>query len=170
MQTKLLIMVRIKVKHILLIIFLNFIFINTYESTTLNENKLKEYYKIEFYKNLHDNVFSEELLRECLIYEEVQNIEIVIKQARLETGNYTSDLFKNGNNLFGMKYPRRRITTAIGKYKGHAKYDHWIDSVKDYKLFQDWYLSKGFTFDNYYAFLNKIGYAVDKRYITKLKI
>ena len=42
-----------------------------------------------------------------------------------------------------MKYAKGRETPATGILYGHAYYSHWTDSVKDYKLFQEWYLSVG---------------------------
>ena len=79
---------------------------------------------------------------------------IVLAQAKLETGNYTSELCKKHGNLFGLK----------GK-KGYVKFNHWKKSVKAYR---DWvqYKYKG---GDYYVFLKKIGYASDPRYIEKIK-
>jgi len=59
----------------------------------------------------------------------------IFAQAAHETGNFTSDIFKNNNNLFGMKLPRVRNTTAIGERKGHAIYRSTIDSIKDFKIY-----------------------------------
>ena len=63
--------------------------------------------------------------------------DIVMAQAKIESGHFTSAIFKENNNLFGMKLPAQRKTTAIGKNRGHAKYETWQDSVKDYKIWQD---------------------------------
>lgn len=80
--------------------------------------------------------------------------DIVLAQARLETGNFTSRLCRVDNNLFGIKHN--------GKY---ARYSHWKRSVADYKKC----ISSRYKGGNYYAFLTKIGYAKDKEYIKKLK-
>lgn len=56
-------------------------------------------------------------------------------QAAHETGNFTSTIFKNNHNLFGMKLPRVRQTTAIGSSKGHAVYASIEDSIKDMALY-----------------------------------
>lgn len=44
----------------------------------------------------------------------VEHPHIVFAQMRLESGNFKSDLAKNNDNFFGMKYPRQRATVARG--------------------------------------------------------
>ena len=118
--------------------------------------------------------FSEDLLLKCLYYEGIKYQDIVLLQSQLETGHYTSDIFLNGNNLFGMKYPNRRPTVATGIYKEHAKYAHWSDSVVDYAMWQEYYLSRGYRLegeiddDFYLIILKSIPYAEDSRYVPKL--
>lgn len=94
-------------------------------------------------------------LLEALIYYEVKFPEIVYAQAVLETGNFTSNGCKNKNNLFGlMKNNRLRV------------FNHWSESVIFYKnRVQNRYKSN----ETYYQFLNRIGYATNKEYVTKLK-
>lgn len=94
--------------------------------------------------------------------------EIVYAQVLHETGNLRSQICRYGNNLFGMKYPRKRKTTAIGYYNKHARYRHWKDSVRDYKHWQDYYIRDN-DVDNYYTFLRSKGYATDRWYVNKLK-
>ena len=111
--------------------------------------------------------FTEE---EFIWYLEQQDIpfkDIVISQARLETGNYTSAIFLKGNNLFGMRNPAIRPTKSLGSEQGHAYYSHWTDSVDDYVLWYEYYMHR---LDGcYYEFLKGVGYAEDKRYIQKLR-
>lgn len=127
-----------------------------------------------FYFQIKYEPFSEELLKKCLEYEGVLYQDIVILQSRLETGYFTSDIFVNGNNLFGMKYPLRRPTVARGIYKEHAQYAHWSDSVIDYAMWQKYYLSRGYKLEDeldsdfYLVILRSIPYAEDPRYISKL--
>lgn len=94
--------------------------------------------------------------------------DIVFAQAVLETGHFRSDIFREGNNLFGMKVARSRPTTAIGEYSGHAMYDDWVSSVIDYALYQSAYLRKLKTEDQYYEYLSQ-HYAEDPEYVNKLK-
>jgi flagellum-specific peptidoglycan hydrolase FlgJ len=96
--------------------------------------------------------------------------EIVFAQGRLETGHFQSELCTGHNNLFGMKKARRRQTTALGSTDNdYASYLSWYDSVKDMKLFQEWYLSRGRDLTDYFGFLAAIGYAEDPLYLPKLK-
>ncbi|MGE5348286.1 MAG: glucosaminidase domain-containing protein [Actinomycetota bacterium] len=127
-----------------------------------------------FYFQVRYLPFSEELLVKCLKLEGIKYQDVVLLQSRLETGYYTSDIFLNGNNLFGMKYPAFRPTVATGVYKDHARYEHWSDSVIDYALWQQYYMSRGYLIgdgqdsDFYLVFLKSIPYAEDKRYVSKL--
>jgi flagellum-specific peptidoglycan hydrolase FlgJ len=95
----------------------------------------------------------------------------VFAQAVLESGNFTSKLFQSANNLFGMKIPSVRESTAIGQTKsGYSKYDDWNFSVYDYFLWQDYMFKKhgDLTKSQYLALLGRI-YAEDKRYVSSIK-
>jgi hypothetical protein len=160
-------------------ILLGMIFLlNTYlvpgGSPMLTEEARQRTERYLFYFEVRNQPFSEDLLKKCLEFEGVMYQDIVILQSRLETGYYTSDIFLNANNLFGMRYPGRRPTVATGIYKEHAQYAHWSDSVIDYALWQKYYLSRGYRLegeidsDFYLVFLNCIPYAEDPHYISKL--
>jgi len=130
--------------------------------------------RAQFYFLIRDEPFSEELLKKSLYYERIRYQDIVMLQAQLETGHYTSDIFLNGHNCFGMKYPERRPTVATGTYKDHAQYMYWFDSVIDYGLWQEYYMSRGYRIEGnndnlfYLVFLNCVRYARDPHYISKL--
>ena len=96
-----------------------------------------------------------EQVRQELHRQGVPHAEIVLAQARLETGNFTSRRCKVDKNLFGMK-----------KGKHYAKYRHWRESVKDYKERISSRYKRG---ENYYAFLKRIGYAEEREYTQKLQ-
>ena len=96
---------------------------------------------------------------------DIKHKEVVLQQIHLETGNLTSDVCLQNNNLFGMKQPRVRETTALGTKRGHAYYNHYIDSIKDYALWQQHMYEDG----DYYAFLGRVGYAEATHYIKTLK-
>ena len=82
--------------------------------------------------------------------------DVAIAQSLWETGYFSSDIFVDNHNLFGMKHPAKRTTTSIGKQRAHAKYKNWVDSVMDYKLWEDnWELSK-LSKDQYIAKLSEI--------------
>ena len=93
--------------------------------------------------------------------------DIVMRQVWLETGNLGSAICNENNNLFGMKEPRIRETTALGTKRGHAYYKNYIESIKDYKLWQE---ARGVGDDiDYYHFLASVGYAEAPNYIKTLK-
>ena len=84
----------------------------------------------------------------------VPHAGIVLAQARLETGNFKSALCRKHHNLFGIKRGR-----------SYAHYATWRQSVADYKK----RISSRYKGGDYYAFLQRIGYAEDGKYISKLK-
>ena len=82
--------------------------------------------------------------------------EIVLAQAILETGHFKSNACIYKNNLFGLR-------CADGTY---MYFDHWTDCVAAYKFYiQDWEVPP----ENYYNYLDSLGYAEDTSYIAKLK-
>lgn len=120
----------------------------------------------------HDTVYTQKFSEENLIrYMKELNIKyphIVLAQARIESGTYTSNIFKENHNLFGMKKAYQRATTAVGRNRGHAQYDHWTHSVIDYALWQNKYLSRAKNETEYYQYLGK-HYAEADHYIASLK-
>jgi len=96
---------------------------------------------------------------------DIQNKEIVKRQAYHETGNLTSRFCRECNNLFGMRKPLKRETTAIGRDNGMSVYRSFIESIEDYGIWQQYFYSDG----DYYDFLASHGYATDPLYIPKLK-
>lgn len=114
------------------------------------------------------NAIKAQTKEELLDYMEmlgVKHKKIVLKQVLLETGNLTSDIYKENNNLFGMKEAHQRQTTALGTNRGHAYYVNWKSSIIDYLLWQRKYFKGG----DYYEFLEGYGYAQSENYIDKLK-
>lgn len=93
---------------------------------------------------------------------------IVYAQSLLETNKFTSNIFVENHNLFGMKKATVRINTARGEQYEHAYYSHWTESVYDYALYSATYLSSLKTEDEYFSYLGQF-YAEDKQYVDKLK-
>jgi uncharacterized FlgJ-related protein len=112
--------------------------------------------------------------------------DVVLAQVRLESGNFTSLLFKRTNNMIGMRYPFKRTTTAAGIYipsldtviigtqkelkkysrtLNYAVYKRWRDCIADYKLWQE----GNFNINRHYiSFLGNV-YAKDSLYMDKLR-
>ena len=122
-----------------------------------------------FMESVYELPFTTKNLKQALDYAGVKHPDIAYRQAVLETANFTSELFVMANNLMGMRRAKVRETTAIGEYNYHAYYLHWWDSVRDYKLWQDYYAGKSYDLTCYYDFLSEIQYATDILYINKLK-
>lgn len=100
---------------------------------------------------------NDSILYLALVYYDVKHPKAVLAQAKLESGNYTSSLFKNNNNFLGL---------YNSKKKEFFKFDHWSDCILAYKNMIEYKHREG---ENYYHFLKRIGYAEDPDYITKVK-
>jgi hypothetical protein len=55
----------------------------------------------------------------------------ITSQSAHETANFSSDIYNNNFNAFGMKYQGQK--TALGEKDGYAYYNSYADSVKDYR-------------------------------------
>jgi len=94
--------------------------------------------------------------------------DIVFAQAVLESGHFKSKVFKENNNLFGMKQPSKRATVSKGKSNGYAVYDFWQESVEDYYLYQEYsFRKRNFTRSEYLSRLDRT-YASTSGYSKKL--
>jgi hypothetical protein len=116
----------------------------------------------------NQNNFTQDKLVGLLKDLNVKYPHIVLAQARLETGGYKSRIFKENNNLFGMRQATVRINTASGTQHNHAYYDTWEESVYDYAFYQTRYLS-GAKSEAEYLYVIGQSYAEDPTYIDKLK-
>lgn len=79
---------------------------------------------------------------------------IVIAQALLETGYFTSRVCLECNNLFGLRR----------KDGSYYQFDNWEESVKAYKNYVQYKYKGG----SYLIFLKAIGYAEDPDYVVKV--
>lgn len=61
--------------------------------------------------------------------------QFITAQAAHETGGFTSKIYQENNNCFGMKLALIRKTTATGEKNGHATYDNLEQCIKDYKIY-----------------------------------
>lgn len=114
------------------------------------------------------NHFSNEKLISKLREMHFQFPWIVYGQALLETDHFKSRIFKENNNIFGMKEAVKRVNLSHGTQYNHAFYGNWMDSVYDYALYYASYLSRLSTEEEYFNFLSDF-YAADPAYVAKLK-
>lgn len=110
--------------------------------------------KIAQVKPSKSKVLNESNLKAELIKNNIPHANIVLAQAKLETGNFKSDLVRTHQNIFGLKKGNR-----------YRRYSHWTECVKDYKKC----ISDRYDGGSYYAFLNRIGYASHPNYTGLLK-
>lgn len=103
-----------------------------------------------------NSLFSDYNLKTQLEKHNVKFPHIVYNQARLETGNFTSNVMFNYHNLFG--FTRQSI----------MKFDTWIDCVIFYKQWQDKYFTKE-TEDEYYQLLTNHPFSGSPHYAQTLK-
>jgi uncharacterized FlgJ-related protein len=80
--------------------------------------------------------YTEAKAKEYLKQLKVKHVTVALAQLRLESGSATSKVFKENNNLFGMKSAEKRPTTSLGTKNNHAYYSHWRQSIIDYALWQ----------------------------------
>lgn len=113
-------------------------------------------------KKLEDMDFSPENFAKYVKQLGIKHPDIAIAQAMLESGNFGSDLAKYKNNYFGMRIAKQRVTTALNANQtknlktSFAAYKNWADSVKDYKLWQDFGNKGQLSREAYFNLLNKI--------------
>ena len=90
-----------------------------------------------------------------IIRQEVLFPKVILAQALLETGYFSSRVCWELNNLFGL---RKRN----GEY---MRFEKWEDSVAAYRDYVQYKYKGG----NYFDFLNRIGYAEDRTYTSKVR-
>ena len=142
-------------KRIILLILFSLLSMNFGEISqcVIVNNINTEYVDTSFLsKELNDSI-----LYLALVHYEIKEPKIVLAQAKLESGNYTSELFKRKNNFLGLYNSRKRQ---------YFKFDHWSECILAYKDMIEYKHKDG---EDYYDFLERIGYAEDPSYIRKVR-
>lgn len=132
-----------------------------------------------------------EILTIARVQKELKTQEVmcpkeVLAQIKIESANLTSSLFRRTNNMFGMRYPFNRKTTASGiyipsldsivygsrdelkkfrRFESYAVFNTWKASIADYKLWQEHYFNVS---ERYLEFIGK-NYAEDPFYVAKIR-
>ena len=94
--------------------------------------------------------------------------DILLKQAKIESGNYKSNVYVNSCNLYGMRKVGKRNTTQRGTYNGYGVYDNWCLSVLDRMLWDVFYFKNEKPTEEEYLKAMSI-YSEDSNYISKIK-
>lgn len=112
---------------------------------------------------------NDSILYEFLIENKVWYPDILLKQAKIESGNYASNVYKKTNNVYGMRRVCKRQTTQLDiVYNGYGCYNNWCLSVLDRILWDiDYFNNKKPTRDEYLRAMSI--YAQDPEYINKIK-
>lgn len=145
------------VSFILLFILSVSVLSNYIEKNKPHTYDLREIVRLEQPEFFLSDYPDTELLIDALNYYNVKHPNIVYAQAVLETGNFKSRVCKEYNNLFGL-YDSNK--------KDYYRFDHWSDSILGYINYIQY---KYDSSDDYYVFLDDIGYAEDSLYVYKLK-
>jgi hypothetical protein len=162
-----------------------FIFLFTFNDYSFNKNPITNS-KDALLKMHQNEPLTESNLKAELKDQEVVCREAVFAQIQIESAHMTSFLFLKTNNFFGMRFPFKRSTQAVGLYlpesdtiiygtqkdlkkfaskNNYAVYGCWQDCVKDYKLWQNECFK---VTEKYLAFLGTY-YAEDEAYVSKIK-
>jgi len=128
--------------------------------------QLTEYEKVVLVAEM--NKFSEDKFVSKLKELNFKFPYIVYAQSLVETGGFSSHIFRENHNLFGMKEAAVRLNLAKGTQYNHAYYDNWEQSVMDYALYASSYLKELNTEDKYFTYLGQ-HYAEDPGYVSKLR-
>jgi hypothetical protein len=62
---------------------------------------------------------------------------LIFGQFMHETANAQSAIFRNNNNMFGMKHPTRRPTLSVDSVNGYAAFGSTSDSIDDLLMWFD---------------------------------
>jgi len=85
--------------------------------------------------------------------------DVVLRQACWETGFFSSKIWREKNNPFGLYHT---IDSIHGEY---ILFNDWRSAITYYKEWQD----KRYKGGDYYEFLIKVGYAQDSNYVHSVK-
>lgn len=135
-------------------------------------NELKNQFNFTHDRVSHVN-YKDSTINDSLLYSMIKDLriphaKIVFAQAKIESANYKSELYKSNFNLFGMKFATIRPTITTNEYLGYQKYDNWKESLCDYLIWQFANNVDKLSDEKYLDYLDSV-YAEDPNYILKIK-
>lgn len=136
------------------------------EEETIQEQELSPEYAIGYWLINTPDSINDDILYDFLLENNAWYPEILLAQAKLESGNYSSKIFQSNNNLYGMKRVYKRPTTQQGGDKGYGYYSNWCLSVLDRILWDKFTFKNKPSKEEYLKAMR--GYAEDPHYIEKL--
>jgi hypothetical protein len=112
------------------------------DSIERDENLLTLEYSVGYWFINKPGPVNDSVLYDFLVQNGAWYPDILLKQAKIESGNYTSNVFQNSNNLYGMKKVGRRNTTQLqDTYFGYGCYTNWCLSALDRILWDIFYFN-----------------------------
>ena len=132
-----------------------------------DSNKYKEVEDTELCEQVYNQLSFEDSVYNYILELNIKHPDIVLRQARIESGNFQSKIFKENNNMFGFKQAYKRPNTQIGMNRSYAVYENWKECILDYALYQT-YSAKNLNEEDYIKFLGN-NFAADSVYSNKLK-
>lgn len=108
-----------------------------------DEQMLSLEYSIGYWFINEPEPVNDSILYQFLLDNNAWYPDILLRQAKIESSNYTSNVFNNTCNLYGMKKVGKRQTTQLkSTYSGYGCYTNWCESVLD-RILWDIYYFKG---------------------------
>jgi hypothetical protein len=161
---------RVKRRYMILFCLLFIAIFSIYTPLIIKKTVVEDFYEPQTIVVRPDTTynFTEEKLIQLIKDLNIKFPHIVLAQSKLETGDFTSKIFVENHNLFGMREARVRINIARGTQYNHAYYNNWYESVYDYAFYQSRYLSKLNTEEEYFQYLGE-SYAEAPNYVEALK-
>ena len=141
-------------KRIILIILFCFVSMSFHDVNVMPKQQDVEVCDTSF---LNVNELNDSILYLALVHYDIKYPKAVLAQAKLESGNYTSSHYRNRNNFLGLYNSRR---------KEYFRFNHWSECILAYKDMVEYKLREG---EDYYQFLDRIGYAENPNYIRLVK-
>lgn len=142
-------------KRIILTILFCFVSMSFHDINTVStKQNVEEVCDTSF---LYATELNDSILYLALVHYNVKYPKIVLAQAKLESGNYTSYHCKNGNNFLGL---------YNSKKKKYFAFSHWTECIEAYKDMIEYKHRDG---EDYYDFLIRIKYASDLTYTGKVR-
>lgn len=128
-------------------------------------------------RGLEENIgqamlFKEEEINDSILLNYLYEVnawypEILLNQAKLESANYTSQVYVRNHNLFGMKKATKRLNCQTPQPGDYGYYNCWQLSVLDRILWELFIFDHTKpTLEEYLKYLEK--YAEDPEYVTKI--
>jgi uncharacterized FlgJ-related protein len=139
-----------------LLVFFAVLILILLSSFISREKTETKYIKTETEVNLvTNNSFS----RENLI-KEIQRLpfkyrDVILAQCILESGNFKSPVFKQCNNLLGLREAKQRLTLATGTHLNHATFTTWKECLLDRLIFEAKYMHD-LSRSEYTTYLGKV--------------